>query len=79
MASWFEFLRLEADLAMTFIGTARIHSNPANAARSLRNARKALAEIQRGLLNPAGRRLSEDEVLVLKQRCVKIESELATF
>jgi hypothetical protein len=52
MASWSEFLRIEADLAMTFIDAARIHSNPANSARSLGNARKALAEIQRGLMKP---------------------------
>ncbi|MFN0167824.1 MAG: hypothetical protein ACKV22_15460 [Bryobacteraceae bacterium] len=79
MASWFDFLRIEADLAMTFIGSARILSSPADAVGSLENARKALAEIQRGLLNPAGHGLSEDEVLVLMRRCVEIESELATF
>jgi hypothetical protein len=42
MASWFEFLRIEADLAMSFIDAARIHSNPANAVRSLGNARKSM-------------------------------------
>jgi hypothetical protein len=44
--SWFGFLRIEADLAMTFIGLARRHSKLGSSARSLENARKALAEIQ---------------------------------
>ena len=79
MPSWSEFLRIEADLAMTFIDAARIHSNPANSARSLGNARKALAEIQRGLMKPTARGLSEDEVLFLEQRCTEIELAIATF
>ena len=32
MPSWFGFLRIEADLAMTFIIVARNHSKPENAA-----------------------------------------------
>jgi hypothetical protein len=76
-ASWFEFLRIEADLAMSFIDSARIHSDPHSAARSLGNARKALAEIQRGLMNPTACGLNEDEVLFLEQRRTKIESALA--
>ena len=52
MPAWFGFLRIEADLAMTFIIVARNHLEPENAARSLGNARKALAEIQRGLMKP---------------------------
>ncbi len=79
MANWFEFLRIEADLAMSFIDAARIHANPANSSRSLGNARKALAEIQRGLMKPTARGLSEDEVLFLRQRCTEIESALATL
>jgi cob(I)alamin adenosyltransferase len=64
---------------MSFIDAARIHSNPANSARSLGNARKALAEIQRGLMKPtAARGLSEDEVLFLERRCTEIELEIAT-
>jgi len=77
MASWFEFLRIEADLAMTFIDSARIHSDPADSARSLQNARTALAEIHRGLMKPTARGLREDEVSVLEQRCTEIESALA--
>jgi len=79
MASWFEFLRIEADLPMSFIAAARNHSNPANSARSLGNARKALAEIQRGLIKPTAHGLSEDEVLFLERRSTEIESALATF
>src|ERR1035441_3018822 len=52
--SWFGFLALEADLAMTFIDCARLHTHHGNFANSVNNARKALAEIQRGLANPAG-------------------------
>jgi hypothetical protein len=77
--SWFEFLRIEADLARTFIDTARIHSNPSNSARSLANARLALAEIRRGVMDPPARGLSEDEVLSLERRCAEIESALGTF
>jgi hypothetical protein len=79
MASWFKFLRIEADLAMTFIDAARIHSDPANSSRALGKARKALVEIQRGLMKPTVRGLSEDEVLFLEQRCIEIESALTTF
>ena len=79
MASWLEFLRIEADLAMTFIVCARNHSNPANAARSLRNARTALAQIHRGLMKPTARGLDEDAVLFLQDRCIEIESALAKF
>jgi hypothetical protein len=79
MASWFDFLRIEADLAISFIEAARIHSNPADSASSLGKARKALAEIQRGLMKPTARGLLEDEALFLEQRCREIESALATF
>jgi hypothetical protein len=51
MLSWFEFLQIEADLAMSFIDAARLHTKPENSAHSLGNARKALAEIQRSLVN----------------------------
>jgi hypothetical protein len=79
MTSRFDFLRIEADLAMTFINAARIHSDPANSARSLGNARKALAEIQRGLMKATASGLSGDDELFLEQCCAEIESELATF
>lgn len=79
MVSWFAFLRIEAELAMSFIDSARIHFNPANSARSLRNARKALAEIHRGLMKPTVRGLDEDAVLFLQDRCIEIESALAKF
>jgi cob(I)alamin adenosyltransferase len=77
MASWFQFLRIEADLAETFIESARIHIDAANAARSLRNAHRALAEIHRGLANPRTRYLSRSEVASLERRCREIESALA--
>ena len=79
MPSWFGFLRIEADLAMTFIIVARNHLKPENAARSLGNARKALAEIQRGLMKPTARGLSEDQVLFLEQRCTEIKISAAGF
>jgi hypothetical protein len=77
MPSWFEFLRIEADIAMTFIDAARVHSNPAYSVRCLGNARKALAEIQRSLMKPIARGLSEDEVVFLERRRTEIESVLA--
>ena len=52
MPSWFGFLRVEADLAMTFIGLAQVRLRPEYAARSLRNARKAVAQIERCLMDP---------------------------
>ena len=79
MQSWFEFLKLEAGLARTFIEAARIHSNPEDSARSLGNARKALAEIQRSVMNPIARGLNRDEVIFLKQRSAEIQLELARF
>ena len=77
--SWFEFLRIEAGLAMCFIDSARIQSNPANKVRLIENACKALAEIQRGLMKPTARGLSEDEVSFLEQRRADIELAIATF
>ena len=77
--SWFDFLQIEADLAMTFIDSARIHLTPGASAISLGNARKALAQIERGLMRPASHGLSENEVLVLEQRRAQIEAVLATF
>jgi cob(I)alamin adenosyltransferase len=79
MPSWFGFLRIEADLAMTFVIAARNRLEPENASRSLGNARKALAEIQRALVKPTARGLSEDEVLFLEQRCREIKSALRAF
>ncbi len=64
---------------MTFIEAARIHSNPEDSARSLGNARKALAEIQRSVMNPIARGLNRDEVIFLKQRSAEIQLELARF
>ena len=75
--SWFSFLRIEADLAMTFISIARHYPKPWDSARSLRNARKALEEIRRGLMKPI--RFSADEIVFLKRRCTEIESELKAF
>ena len=74
--SWFGFLALEADLAMTFIDCARLHTNPGESANSVKNARKALAEIQRSLVKPTARGLSMNEVSYLERRSGEIESAL---
>jgi hypothetical protein len=77
LPAWFEFLQIEADLAMTFIDTARGSSIPENSARSLENARTALAQIRRGLANPIG--LVREEAELLEQCCVEIEAALLAF
>jgi hypothetical protein len=79
MPSWFPFLRLEAELAITFINAARLHSNPANSARSLGNARVALAEIHRGLMNARSRGLTDDDIVFLEERCTVIELAIQGF
>ena len=80
MAPWFEFLRIESELAMTFIDSARVQRSPLNSAVSLGNARKALAEIRRGLAKPYRHRyFTEDEVFSLEQRCAQIEAALERF
>ena len=79
MASGFDFRRIEADRALTFIEGARVHSNPEDSAHALGNARKALTTIQHRLNKPAAHGLSEDEVLFLEKRCTEIELALASF
>lgn len=80
MPSWFGFLRIEAELAMTFIDVARSRSQPEDSARSLGNARKALAEIQRGLMKPTEfSGLNEKEIVFLELRCTEINSALLAF
>jgi hypothetical protein len=76
--SWFEFLRLDADLALNFIEAVRSHSDQAKSTHALGSARKALAEIERCLKKPAAYGLSEDEVVFLEERCTTIESALAS-
>jgi cob(I)alamin adenosyltransferase len=76
--SWFEFLRLDADLALSFIEAARIHSDQAKSTHALGSARTALAEIVRCLKEPAAYGLSDDEVVFLEERCTTIESALAS-
>jgi len=73
----FEFLRIEATLAMTFIRAAKSYSILERSARALGNARKALEQIQRGLANPIG--LATEEIEFLEQRCIEIESALLAF
>jgi len=75
MPSWFGFLRIEADLAMTFIKIASA-SNSERSARYLGNARKTLAEIQRGLMEPAFYGLSEYQILFLEQYRAEIDIAL---
>ena len=80
MAPWFDFLRIESDLAMSFVDSARLHRSPEQSAISLGNARKALAEVRGGLMRPSRRRyFTEAEVFFLEQRCAKIETALETF
>ena len=63
---------------MTFIDSARLQRNPVQSAISLGNARKALAEIRRGLMKPSRRRyFTGAEVFFLEQRCAEIEAALA--
>ena len=80
MSSWFGFLSIEADLAMTYIDIAIRASTSSNHGRSARNclhARKALVEIQKGLAKPAHHGLSEEQVIYLEQRRAEIEVALA--
>jgi hypothetical protein len=77
MPSWFQFLKIEAELALTYINSARLYRDPENVVRSLGNARVALAEIRRGLMNPDARGLSQNEVVFLTRRCTEIELGLA--
>jgi hypothetical protein len=77
MAPWFDFLRIESELAMTFIESAGLRHTPEESAICIRNARQALAEIRRGLTRPCCHRyFSEDEVFFLEQRCAQIEAAL---
>jgi hypothetical protein len=74
--SWFEFLRIESELAITFINLARSYSRPRDSARARENARKALDQIQRGLKTPISHGLDVEEIAFLNQRCGEIESAL---
>ena len=65
---------------MTFIDVARGRLEPRRSARSIGNARKALAEIQRCLMKPTDfSGLSENEIVFLEHRCTEIESALRAF
>ena len=77
--SWFEFLRLEADLALTFIEAARNHSDQSKSTHALGSALTALAQIERSLKEPAAYGLSANEVVFLEERCTEIESALASI
>jgi hypothetical protein len=79
MPSWFGFLKIGADLAITFINAAKRYSSPEDSVRWLGNARKALAEIQEGLMRPDERGLSESEVLFLARRSTEIRLALGQF
>jgi hypothetical protein len=75
--SWFAYLRMEAELAMTSIGTATVRADPENSARCRHKARLALTEIQRGIADPTARGLSKDQVVALESQRVEIEGALA--
>jgi hypothetical protein len=74
--SWFGFLRLEAELALTFIQSATLYSNRADSARAFDKAHKALAEIRKRLAKRDASGLTEDETVFLETRCALIESQL---
>jgi cob(I)alamin adenosyltransferase len=76
--NWFEFLRLDADLALTFIVAARNHSDQAKSTHALESARTALAQIERCLKEPAAYGLSADDIGFLEECCTEIESALAS-
>jgi hypothetical protein len=77
--SWSGFLRIEADLALTFISLARCRLRPEDSARSLENARKALAQIERCLMDPPHYGISEIDLVFLKQRCMVIDLAFQDF
>ena len=75
--SWFDFLRLETELALTFIQSAELYSNRNDSARALNNARKALTEIRERLAAKRSKSgLTDDEIVFLETRCSVIESQL---
>jgi len=74
--NWFSFLKLEAELAFTFIQSAKAHTNPSASMLSLTRAHKALSEIQKRLIKPAAHSLTADQVLFLEKRCAEIDSAL---
>lgn len=76
MPSWFGFLKIEAELAMTFIGLADT-DDLEKSARCRVYARKALEQIQRGLNEPTHHGLSKDQVLFLERRCREIGMAMA--
>ena len=75
--TWYTFLQIEADLAMTFISVAKNYSKPEDSTRAIGNARKALEQIRGALLNHI--RFSPDEIVSLELRCTEIESALEAF
>jgi hypothetical protein len=79
MPSWFGFLRIEADLALTFIDFAKSRLRPEDSARSLENARKALAQIERCMMDPTHYGISEIEMAFLEQRRTVVELALRDF
>ena len=64
---------------MTLIDVARNHSRPEYSIRSLGNARKALAEIQIGLMRPDARGLSDSEMVCLARCAAEIQLALDQF
>lgn len=77
--SWFDFLRIEGELALTFIQSAKLYSRQQDSDRALNNARKALAVIRNRLGNRVASGLTGDEIIFLETRCSIIESQLAEF
>ena len=73
---WFDFLRLEVELALTFIQSAKLYSKQTDSARALNNAHKALTEVRQRLAKRATRKwLADDEIVFPETRCTLIESQ----
>jgi len=73
----FNFLKIEADLALTFLRTSDIvaRDDPKNSANALTKAREALATIQRFM---HAQPFTSDQVAYLGERCAFLEEEIAS-
>jgi hypothetical protein len=56
MPNWFDFLRIEAEIALTMVCLAKNHWNLEHSSASVARARTALDEIRRRILEPEFKR-----------------------
>jgi len=75
--NWFEYLQIEAQLAMKLIDTATVRADPENSARCRQKTRFALTEIRHAVADPKARGLSKDQVVALESQRLEIENALA--